>query len=70
MSLDYAMIMNIERRKDKYLSIRDKLLAAGFRDEHIIRHIAKDGQDYDSIKAVNAAACADGFKYLQGMDRC
>ena len=66
MGLDYAMVINLKRREDKYSFIRDKLKQVGFRDDQIIRFIAHDGQDYDSIESVHKAAIADGFEYLSG----
>ncbi len=61
MSLDKVLIMNLDRRADKYWFAMGVLSLLGYLPKHIDRFSAHDGQDYADAKAVHDAAVADGF---------
>lgn len=61
MKLDRVMLINLDRREDKYWFAMGVLLHLGYHRELIERFSAHDGQAYKSVKDVHDAAIADGF---------
>ena len=66
MSLDCVMLLNLERREDRYWSAVGSLGVLGFYDDIIIRFLNHDGSAYKDTKSVQAAAVADGFDEFGG----
>ena len=72
MYIDNVLIMNLQRREDKWLYQLGTLRALDFPmfgdnspwGDTIIRHIAHDGLDYPTTEAVYRAAVADGFPHF------
>lgn len=64
--LDGVMIINLERRIDRYYFALGALNALEFNvypgDENVIRFIAHDGQAYPDLKSVQEDAIRDGFE--------
>ena len=71
--IDNILIMNLERREDKWWFALGELHALDFPfygdktlwGDTIIRYIAHDGLDYPDAEAVHRAAVADGFPYFE-----
>ena len=64
--LDGVMIINLERRADRYYFAVGALSSLEFNiypgDENVIRFIAHDGADYPDIESVQEDAVRDGFE--------
>ena len=61
MSLDCAMLINLNRREDRYWFAMGGLSRLEFTAAQIIQFTARDGLDYPDIESVHNAAVADGF---------
>ena len=64
MSLDCAMILNLERTEDRYWCAVGALSVLNFdvEGDRLIRFLNHDGQIYADVKSVHEAAIADGFE--------
>ena len=67
--LDGVMVINLERRIDRYFFVLGSLRSLKFNiypdDRQVIRFSAHDGEDYPDIESIQKAAGADGFKEFQ-----
>ena len=70
--LDGAMIINLERRVDRYYFALGSLKAQRFNvfpdDGRVIRFLAHDALDYETIEQIKKAAVADGFEEFSDFD--
>ena len=64
MSLDCAMLLNLQRREDRYWFAMGNLKTLEFPNDRIIRFITHDGKDYPDIPSINQATVEDGFPYM------
>ena len=68
--LDGVMIINLERREDRYWFAMGALRMLDFDvwdTEKVIRFIAHDGADYPNVESVQKAAINDGFEEFHGL---
>lgn len=64
----HTMVLNLERREDRWWFALGSLKTLQFPDDVIQRFITYDGLDYPDKDAVWKAAIADGFDYLSDFD--
>ena len=65
MILDHVMLLNLEKREDRYFYALGALGVLGFPvydDQFVIRFLTHDGLKYRDTKSVHEAAIADGFE--------
>ena len=64
MGLDCAILINLQRREDRYWFALGGLNRLEFTEAQVIRFIAHHGQDYPDVESVHNAAVDDGFDYF------
>ena len=62
--IDEILVMNLQRREDKWWFMRGALGVLGFPHRKIVRFIAQSGLYYPDVDAVHHAAVADGFSHF------
>ena len=67
-TLKRVMILNLERREDRYYFALGSLKTLEFPDHVIDRFITYDGRDYPDVETIKKAAIADGFNYLKDFE--